>query len=73
VKRAALCLLLFSGCCTPVPTDRLDLPREGWPVGKMKRRDGETACRCKIQLELDRLKIEHALLQQLGRNSSPPF
>jgi hypothetical protein len=42
-------------------------------MGEMRRGDGETGRRRELEIELARLKIEHALLQELGRNSSPPF
>ncbi len=65
MKRLALCLLLC-GCATPEPSDKLDLPHEGWPVAARQEIQ-------QLRYELARLKIEHELLQDMFRNTPPPF
>jgi len=59
-------LLLLLTACTTAPTDKLDLPKERWPMAC----PNEVA---QLRYELARLRIEHELLLELGRNSSPPF
>jgi len=59
-------LLLLLTACTTAPVDRLDWPRESWPMAATNEIAG-------LKYELARLRIEHDLLQALGRNASPPF